>query len=245
MIKDINDFYFTEEDFETFKPEWQTNKELWLNNRRKDVQQELLELHKQIYPKIKENGWNLWEHYNSKNITSLPYCHPRNNFRVNWLGIRYGQDPTIIKFMNQDKLPDDDGYSFLQFACIQVSVVNSGIDIALFHSIPQNSFDRGYVHDHINDLKFKTQLINIVNELKGYGIQWDCNGHTFYFDVDPAEQFPTFYEKYDEYNTYSTCHVYIPMWDIRLQKDNIVNTIMYYMELLYKLLEVVRWKKEK
>ena len=240
-IIEEDDYYFTKEDFDIFEKSLQTSKDINLNKQRKEVQDKLLHLNPKIISKL--NGKKLFNHYNSKNITSLPYCHPRNNFRVNWIGLRYGQDPKVIKDMNAGNLPEDDGYSFLQFACIQVSVVYEGLQIALFHSIPQNSFDRGYLHDHIDDSNFADNLVNIIDDLKGLGLYWDCNGTIYEFDKhDNSYDFIDWYKKEDEYGTYSICAINIPRWDIRLLQENLLDSIMFYIDKLYYLLEVIRWK---
>lgn len=97
-----NEFFFTNDDYEVFDPELVTSTDIKINQQRNIVKNKLLKLHDLIYPTIRDHKLEIYKHYKETNITSLWYCNPRNNWKVDWLGLRYGQNPKIVKEMDKD-----------------------------------------------------------------------------------------------------------------------------------------------
>lgn len=252
MFNNINegDFYFTKENYDVF---FKDNISLNTNDLQKGrlvVQDKLLKLHKKLLPEIQKRGYNIHPHYIPKCITSLPYPHLHNNFKLNWIGLRYGQDPAIINSLKLSEVFSDksdesyNDYGFLKFECFQVNVVYEGIVIGIFHSNPEDSFDRGYLKEHLvedRDTILENHIVNNLVDLRFLNLQWNCNGQQFDLDKDNPQHFADFYSK-NGLKGYSTCTILIPRWDIRILESNLVQTIMYYIDLLYPLFDTIRWK---
>ena len=251
MLKDKtdSDYLFKEEDYNIFNPEFIYDTSTECNSKRKTVQSKLLYLHDKLYPILQDNGYKLYKHYSDTNITSLPYCTPyANNNKVEWVGLRYGQHPDIVKEIDKDadKGNKDQDYGFLLYQCMQISVTEKGLEIGFCHSIPRDSFDRGYVHEMLeeNNTEFKDKLITALSKFKGHNICWYASNGTFEFDYDDINTFPDFYEYFDRPHTYSMCYIKIDRKSRLLLRENIVQTCLDYIDLMYEVFELTRWKKK-
>lgn len=248
LLKDIpkENYVFTDEDFDTFKEIYWRDKSWEINKARKAVQSKLLSYNDEIMNYFKNNKYDLHNHYSERNITSLPYCTDfGNGDRVAWLGIRYGVNPDIINLMNYDKDREDKKDGFLMFSCLGVNVISSGVEIGLTHSIPRNSYDRGYLHDNIDNPEVQSKLLDAMYKLKGYGFKWYTDNGEFEIDKHSVGEFIDWYKKNDTLYTYSFCTVVIPRWDERLTKSNWVKTCLDYLTLIYDLYLATRWQPKR
>ena len=145
---------------------------------RKQVQDKLLELNKDILKEIQNKKLELFNHANPKNTTSLTFPCWYNKGKVNWLGVRYGKHPADIRDLNKivgARDIDDPKYAFQKHACMQVNVGYNGVDVGIFHAVPNEAIDREYLHEHIdkNDTKLLDAILNKLESIKGYGYVWN------------------------------------------------------------------------
>lgn len=264
MVKDINDLYFTDEEYDIFAEKYQCQRTKYLEDIRAQIQEKLLDLNKDILKEINKRGLQLYNHPNPSNKTSLKFPCWYNKGKVNWLGVRYGKHPADIKELNEfngTKGDNDPKYAFQKHACMQVNVGYNGVDIGIFHAVPFGAVDRWYLHEHID--KNDTKLIDAINgELKkirfsGYVWNiWDTNlegvelpdfggpadpESTYYFDNENDEDFITWYSKHDRNGCYSSMLVHFPRYSEKITKDNIVNTVMEIFEQIYPLYKLLSW----
>lgn len=237
-----NEFFFTDDDYEVFDPELVTSTDIKINQQRNIVKNKLLKLHDLIYPTIRDHKLEIYKHYKETNITSLWYCNPRNNWKVDWLGLRYGQNPKIVKEMDKDLQSDDPDRGFLKYQCFQINIRYSGIEIGIYQNTPRNTYDASYLKEKIEDIEYQAQLISVLNDLKGLGLIWYIGQSQFNLDKEPAQNFIEFFNKHFIYGVYSCITVDIPRYSPLLLKNNIRSTCLYYIENMYKLFEIVRWK---
>lgn len=264
MVKDINDLYFTDEEYDIFAEKYQNQRTKYIEGVRKQVQDKLLDLNKDILKELQVRKLEVFNHANPKNTTSLTFPCWYNKGKVNWLGVRYGKHPADIKDLNKlvgDRSADDPKYAFQKHACMQVNVGYNGVDIGIFHAVPNGAVDREYLHDHIdkNDTKLLDAILNKLESIKGYGYTWniwdtnlegvelpDFGGpadpeSTYYFDNENDIDFLTWYDKHDKDGCYSSMLVHFPRYSEKVTKENIVNTVMEIFEQIYPLYKLLSW----
>ena len=256
MAKDISNFYFTDDDYNTFHKDNATLNTSVIREQRKKVQEKLLDLNRELlYPKILQGGLNLAIHKNPEHITSLSYPCAFNNYRVDWLGIRYGRNSRDIQDLeeiinslpNYQRTAEDKKLGFQKYACLQVNICYSGIEIGIFHSVPNYAVDRMYMHEHLDDVDLQDKIIAEIKELQGYGYVWNIGNeqenHTFDLDNEKADDFISFYRKYDKDGMWSSMLKHFPRYDEKINNANLLNTCYNIIEQLKPLYELVIWKR--
>lgn len=256
MIKDIDDLYFTDEDFDVFEPAKATLNTSDIRDRRKLVQQKLLEFNEQdLYPLINAHNLNLKVHNKPEHITSLAYPCFWNNYRVDWLGIRYGRNSRDIAQLeeimntlpNYQRTAEDKKLGFQKYACLQVNVCYSGLEVGIFHSVPNFAVDRMYMHEHLGESQLQTAIINEIKKLKGYGYVWTIGNqyenHVYDLDIEKAEDFIQFYNSYDRDGMWSSMLKHFPRYDDKIDKNHITETCYSIIEQLKPLYELIIWKR--
>ena len=257
-------FYFTDEEYNVFAQDYQNQRTKYLESIRKETQQKLLDLNKDILRELQLRKLELFNHSNPKNTTSLIFPCWYNKGKVNWLGIRYGKHPTDIRDLNKivgGRSNEDPKYAFQKHACMQVNVGYNGIDIGIFHAVPKEAVDRLYLHDHIdnNDTTLLDKINNELAKLKGFGYEWniwdtslegvelpDFDGvnipeKVYKFDNENEQDFISWYSKNDKSDCYSSMLVHFPRYDERISSENIVETIVTIFEQLYPLYKLISW----
>jgi HKD family nuclease len=222
---DLSQSYFTYEDYETLFNRNAVLNGAEIKERRKEVQDKLIRLHKRLKKSL--NGLDLHEHWKTKNITSSIDPNPFNHNKVSWIGVRYGKTEKEVKQLNEFlstsrgsySSSQDDYMGFQKHSCIQFSLVKNGYEIILFHAVASDAIDRGTFHDII-DTQNQAKLDKIVEEvalLKGKGFTWyitdaknDKTIASFSFDEQEAKDFIEFYQKYDRTGYESFCSYYMP-----------------------------------
>lgn len=263
MVKDISNFYFTDEEYDIFAEKYQNERTLYIEGIRKEVQEKLLDLNQDMLKQIRDRGLELYNHSKQQNITSLIFPCMFNKGRVNLLGVRYGKHPADIRELNK-VFGKDDGdikMGFQKHACMQINVGYNGVDIGIFHAVPNDAIDRYYLHDHIdsNDRTLLDAILNKLESLKGYGYEWNIWDTTlegvelpdfggtnlpekvYHFDNENTEDFISWYKANDKNGCYSSMLVHFPRYDERINKDNIVDTSIKIFEQLYDLYKLLSW----
>ena len=199
-VQDYNleNHYFTYEDYETFFARNQETNNLYIKKQRAVIQKKFLKIHSDIYPEIKK--LNIACHRRPENITSLNFPCVYNNGKVAWLGIRYGKHPEELDILNEgaDK---NDVLGFQKHGCLQYAITPDGFEINLFLAVKHDAIDREYLHQHFAE---RRKLIEKeLNKIKGYGTKWVIYdgqlGRSFIFDIDsdPSTEFYDYFTKND------------------------------------------------
>ena len=256
MIKDINSFYFTDDDYDIFSRTNATLNTKDIRDKRLHLQEKLLTLNSELYPHILQNNLNLSVHQNPEHITSLAYPCAFNCYRVDWLGIRYGRNARDIRDLekvinnipNYQKTAEDKRLGFQKYACLQVNVCYSGVEIGIFHSVPNFAVDRLYMHEHLHDKELQQKILNEIKKLKGYGYKWQISNqdytYTFDLDADNVSNFIDFYKSCDKQGCWSSMLKHFPRYDEKINKYNIIDTALEIMTDLKPLYELVIWKRK-
>lgn len=256
MIKNINDFYFTNDEYDIFSKENASLGTKEIQERRNRLQEKLLQLNSELYPLILQNNLNLSTHKSSEHITSLAYPCFFNRYRVDWLGIRYGRNARDIQDLeevinnipNYQRTREDKRLGFQKYACLQVNICYTGVEIGIFHSVPDFAVDRMYMHEHLDNKELQNKIIEEIRKLKGYGYVWEISNedvvYPFDFDKEDPKDFIKFYKDNDKDGCWSMMLKHFPRYDERINKQNIVNTALEIITDLKPLYELVIWKRK-
>lgn len=260
MVKDINDFYFTDEDYETFTKENAVLNTSVIRERRKRVQEKLLDFNRDVlYPKILQGNLNLAIHSNPEHITSLSYPCAFNQYRVDWLGIRYGRNSRDIQELTEimkmytshreRRASEDPKLGFQKYACLQVNVCSTGVEVGIFHSVPNEAVDRTHMQNVVRyDDELQEKIIEELRKIKGYGYIWTIGNseenHIFDVDSERPEDFIAFYRNYDREGMWSQMLKHFPKYDERITEDKLAETCYDIIEQLKPLYELVIWKRK-
>ena len=238
-----NKFLFTEEDYNVFDPEITKSTDPKHGRQRTNTKNKLLSLHYRLYPKIELSRMNVYKHSNEKNITSYWFPNEHNNFDVHWIGLRYGEDPKVIKMLDFDTDKDDTEKGFLKHQCYQINIEYTGMEVSIYHNTPRNTWDYGYTMQHIDDGKFQKELIHCIEQLKGLGLKWYIGQDVFNIDERNSQEVIQFYKSHLGKSEYNCILVDIPRYSPMLLDTNIVETCLYYMDKMYNLYSLMRWKE--
>lgn len=241
----IDDYYFTYEDYESFFIRNRKNVDSSISDKRKRVQSKMLSIHNQIYPNIKQIG--IAHHKRKENITSLIVPHPINQYSVGWLGVRYGKTPSEIDIVNMGKDKDDDIYGFQKHGCLQYSISSKGFEINLFLAVKHNAIDRDYLHNHLKEFKPKIEK-ELIN-LQGQGMEWIICDSTenkqdiFNIDEKDPKEFYDYFKNHDMDGRESFLRkLYEPDDEILKNKDTICSEILRMMKMLLPLYNTIVWR---
>lgn len=244
---DIENYYFTFPDYETFFKRNERRDDKAIRDQRKVVQNKLLAIHDNIYSKIKKLGVNC--HWNPNNVTSLIRPCEINKGKVNWLGIRYGKTKKEVDSVNQclGENEKDEIKGFQKHGCLQFCIVPNGFEINLFLAVRHEAIDRAYVQEKINQLEPK--ITKEISKLQGYGMTWEIYNevteeyHCFEIDSEKAEDFCKFLKKYDRDGCESFLRLFYPANDkVLFDKDSISKEIIKYITMLKPLYNTMVWR---
>ena len=241
-----DDYYFTDSDFDTFKDEYWNKNTRELREKRLIVQEKLLDINKDLLPLLRKNGLNLSNHYKDEFITSLTYPCNYNHFCVNWIGVRYGRGKKELKALNYNcRELEEHIRGYQKYACLQVNIVSDGVDVGIYHAVPNESVDRGYVHEQIGaNPDYVAKLIEEIKKIQGLGFEWRVGNEVFDFDNQEAEDFIKFYETYDIPGTHSSLLYHFPKWDERIKEENMIESFYKKINQLYDLYQILIWKPD-
>lgn len=252
--------YFEDYHYDIFKEEYQDKNSKDIRSVRKEIQDRLLELKEDL--DLKVIPYNLYTHWKKENITSLLFPCEYNHGKVNWIGLRYGRSKREIALLNKGRdLKEDPFLGFQKYNCFQVDISLDGLDIGIYHSVPNDAVDRMYVREHIEDPEFQEALKPILEDLLGYGYRfsvgqlgavsnkWETKVFEFdaYYGKDVTgeniiDEFTKFYKKYVTDGTHSSLLYHYPRYDERItQKELIEYEFMKHIERLYPLYKQLSW----
>ncbi|MDA8227753.1 MAG: phospholipase D family protein [Desulfitobacterium hafniense] len=244
---DIDDFYFSFSDYETFFNRNAPRDDMDIREQRKIVQNKMLAIHDKVYSKIKKLGVNC--HWNPKHVTSVIRPCVYNKGRVGWLGIRYGKTKKEVDILNQwlDYKEKDEIKGFQKHGCLQFCIVPKGFEINLFLAVRHDAIDRAYVQEKMDQLE--PRITKEISKLQGYGMTWeiynDATDEYHYFEIDneEAEGFCKFIQKYDRDGFESYLKLFYPADDKALSNiDSISDEIINYITLLKPLYNAMVWR---
>jgi HKD family nuclease len=242
---DLDNQYFSFEDYETLFPKFQHSGTTEVMNRRKTIQYKMLKVHNILEPKLKQ--LNLNRHWSKKHITSLLNPSWYNHGRVSWIGIRYGKQRKEVQFLNtvynyRDKqlMGDDDGYgNFQKHACMQFSFLQEGVSVGLFHAVANGAIDRYHLEENID--KLDKVIVKHIEILKGEGFTWSIyDGKNdkvikdFQIDKEDAAKFIDFYKKHDSEGLESFCTYHVLPDDPRLRDEHTIADLIFEKILVLK-----------
>lgn len=244
---EIEDFYFTFSDYETFFNRNSQRDDMDIRERRKIVQNKILAIHNNIYSKIKKLGVSC--HWNPNHVTSLINPCVYNKGRVGWLGIRYGKTKKEVDIVNQwlGKNEKDEIKGFQKHGCLQFCIVPSGFEINLFLAVRHDAIDRAHVQEKMKELEPK--ITKEISKLQRYGMTWEIYNdvteehHIFNIDNEKAEDFCKFLKKYDRDGCESYLRLFYQADDEAIfDIDSISNEIVKYITLLNPLYKTMVWR---
>lgn len=257
------DYIFTEEDYNTFKEEYWKSIHPDIMNRRHKIQQKLHKLNLNLLPKLHQRKIDVELHpsYNKNSRLEFSWDRPTlyNHGQVDWIGTRYGRKTDIEDLgYSKDSFSKDESdinkIGFQKFTVFQVSIMQYGVHVGMFHAVPRDSIDRYLMRQFIYDEKWANGLVDLMKNLEGHNLVWsispknngesdDCE-HNFYFDFQKPEDFIQFYKDYDTEGSYSSLMIRFSKWDSKLLKENFENTCLETFELLYPIYDYIKWKRK-
>jgi HKD family nuclease len=244
---DLDEFYFTFEDYETFFDRNRQENGSDIRAKRKKVQRKMLDIHELIYPQIKRLGID--RHKSDKHITSLIDPHPVNYNSVGWLAVRYGKTPKEVDILKSTGDVDYDGYGFQKHGCLQFSIYAEGFDINLFLAVRNDAVDRDHLTNNLSKLrsKIENEIETLQEQESGLvWIIWDTENDTpitFDFDEEEASAFCDFFVANDRPGRESYMQKYYSPDDpILLSKESIGEEVLRVVKLLLPLYNTIVWR---
>lgn len=232
---DLSDFYFKFADYEAYFPRNSTLNSLKINEQRKVVQDKLLAINEIVENQIKE--LNLYTHWDRSNITSLNRPCIFNNYRVDWMGVRYGKRKEEVCFGGGVKEPYE---SFTKHACLQYNIYPTGFYIVLFFAVPNGAWDRQNLKEKL--YKMDNKINQQVQLMKGHGLVWqitDCPDFNFDTDVDLA----TYLKQYDCEGKFSSLNMRFAPNDPKIKTLlDICKEVIEGFKLLKPLYDLIAWR---
>ena len=249
--------YFNGYYYKLFRTELQDKNTRELREGRKEIQDKLLEINNDL--KLKISKYNLYPHWKKENITSLLFPCEYNHGKVNWIGLRYGRSKKEISYLNKGREMNDPFLGFQKYNCFQIDISIDGLDMGIYHSVPNDAVDRMYVREHIEEPGFQKKLKPILEDLLGYGYvfsvgrlgavsnKWETQRFEFdaYYEENVTKEFVLFYKKYVTDGVHSSLLYHYPRYDERIEtKEQIESEFMKHIERLYPLYNQLSWKIE-
>ena len=235
---DLTDFYFKFADYEVFFPANCAINTPEVIAQRKAVQGKLLAINEIVEEKVKELG--LYVHWDRSNITSLTFPSGYNNFRVDWMGVRYGKRKDEISFGGGIKEPYE---SFTKHACLQYNVYPTGFEIVLFFAVPNGAWDRQYLKEKLH--KIGDEINQQVQSMKGHGLVWkisECPDFNFDTDSDLVAHL----KEYDRDSRFSSLNMHFQPDDPRIQTlQGICKEVLEGFKLFKPLYDIIVWRPKK
>lgn len=250
--------YFNREEFNIFTDDNMIKNDSYVREIRQQIKDKLLDINQCIVDEMNDMG--LYHHKDKEHIVSLLTPCEFNHGKVNWLGIRYGKHPDTIDKLNF-LAQKGETYGFQKHNCFQLDVCKTGLEMGIFHAVPNGSVDRMYCHQMIDNMDsvFINELKNAINGIVGYGFVWSIGvdglssdgfeGAEFNFDYmdgnvsDVGEEFIKWYSKYDCEGRFSSLLCSFSMMDERVEsRSGIIDEFFKVVGRLKDVYDVMCWK---
>ncbi len=234
---DLEDFYFKYADYETFFLRNIRKNTSDLSAQRKVVKDKLMAIHNRVQEDI--NKLNLYAHWDKNKITSSTFPNQFNNFKVEWMGVRYGKKKEEIYFGDGFK---ESYESFTKHACLQFNIYDNGFELLLFFAVPNEAWDRNHLKNNLEQISDKINLQ--AQAMRGHGLVWhisDCPEFNFDTDVDLA----AYLKKYDCEGKYSYLARHFAPNNPKIKTiQDISNEVLKCFKLYKPLYDIIVWRKK-
>lgn len=248
---DLDSHYFKYEDYEILFPRNQKLNDNTIKSRRKNLRDKILQIHSKIYKDIKKLGVNC--HWNKNHITSTIDPMPYNEFRVAWLGVRYGKTEDEVKELNYGVIDKDEEFRYQKHACLQYCITSEGFEVNLFHAVRHDAVDRDYFKKQLTvDKTLKNRVIKEIEKLKGNGLVWYINEESsgklinqfsFKIDTEEASDFINFFKEHDDDGCYSLLSYYVEPDNIEIKDvDSISRLVLQKVKLMLPLYNLIAYR---
>ncbi len=158
--------YFTPQDYALFESRLASNPDY--DGERERVRDKLMHLHKQIYPEIRRQKWDLHPHWMTQWLVSAWRISPATA-RIDFMTLRYSKPQAMIKQMKQQFI-DDFGH-FYANAMIAARIEKEGFAVELLVS-EKAWVDAQNLKDRLQDgTEPRNKFRKLLAEL--------CGEHTF------------------------------------------------------------------
>ncbi|WP_419725259.1 phospholipase D family protein [Terrisporobacter petrolearius] len=245
----LKDFYFLYADYETLFIRNRKRTDIEINKQRKKIQEKILDIHDTIYPEIKKLGVNC--HWSPNHVTSVIRPCEYNRGKVEWVGVRYGKTKSEIQSINSNlnykNKNKDEIKGFQKHACLQYCILSDSVEISLFLAVRRDAVDRNYLLEHIDEIE--PSIIKELSKLRGHNMVWeiynDVEGkfEQFFIDKDNLKDFCDFIKKNDGEGCESYLKLLYKPDDERIKdKDAICKEIIFYMNKLINLYNLISWR---
>lgn len=248
MTKD--GMFFSPADYAVFANGIGTNAEY--DGERERVKEKLISLHREIYPTIRKNKWDLHPHWMAQWLISASRISPATS-RIDFITLRYSKPETTIKLMKKE-LFEDFGH-FYANAMISLRVDKEGFAIELYVSdkawvdgqnlknrLQVSAAERGYFRDLMAELggEYTFRLSHFYRTEEGY---------TRYEEILRAKAsrlvnvgvLNATMEKYKPGGHDLRLGIYYKPDDARLRADTIVNEMLTRLAQLYPIYAFISW----
>ncbi|MDR9855632.1 phospholipase D family protein [Paenibacillus sp. VCA1] len=246
MDYDLDSYYFTFQDYETLFPKYHSSESPIIRKRRDEVRRKLLNLNDILkYELVKLNLHNHWaSSKNPKWTTSQIEPSSYNHDRVSWICVRYGKHKKNALLGGGSA---EHYESFVKHACMQVTVVEDGIQIGLFHATANGAIDRNYLRSKIDSLR--DEIHYQIAKLRGEQLVWHIYDpkanrtiRSFKIDEENPNDFVDFYKKYDAEGYESFCISQLQPDDENLKTvSTIVQIAKGKIEKMHPLYRLITW----
>jgi len=249
--KQIDEYYFNKNDYEVFEEYHTDENNSDIRQKRIQIQEKLLNINEIVKEKCETLG--LYNHWKKENITSAIEPNPFNNWKLNWIGIRYGRHKNQIDELNTN---DNESvhYGFHKYCCMQFNISLDNFEVGIYHAVANEAVDRKYLREALeNNESIRKKLIEELKKIKGNNLIWtiwspyrEIQNINFSIDNDNIEDFPEFYLQNDKEGSHSALMFRFEPDDERLKtKESIAKLVIEKFELLLPLYNTIIWKSKK
>lgn len=242
------DQFFQREHFETFEGNKIFQNTPTILKERKEVQQQLLHLHDQLYPEIQLKRWKIYPHNSVEHqVAGIDIDTPFIPKKINSIWLHYGKHHDEIKEY-QSLAADKSTQTFIHHSRMQVIVYNFQKDnhydygIGTWLVIGKNGgsqWDRDFFRKSMGDTNYQDRFFSLVSELDDdYFVS--CNSETRNVRQFSGKESLKDFTYEANFNDYFIIGKAFDPDDLRMSSNNIVQTVMTEFAKLYPIFEYTR-----
>lgn len=231
---DFTNQFFKKEHYKAFEGNKPFNQSDTINQERLSVRKQLYKLHDNLLPKLNAKIWDLHHHYDVGHIVSSAEHSNYTGNEIDALWIHYGRNEEEIKEYGKDETP-------LDFMRLQVIIHKDCIGIWNRVGKDRGSkIDRDNLKEKlINNPDFRYNFYSIISNLPdNYYIT--INDTTKYIKEFANERELTDFILMDNIRYYFIIGIDYSPDDVRISKDNIIDTIIENFEKLYPTYALIK-----